>query len=1267
MKKAPATADFFTGLVFGFDVGTASIGWAVRKGPKFLDVGVLICPEGTSELADRRKSRTQRRRLRNRSRVRDWFAAQLEERGFSSPFVMTKDPTTGAMRIEVHPKGQPFAGRPVLKPNLNYTRITDPVQLRCDAVAGKEIAPEELYVALTHLWKRRGKTQVPWKGESANDDDEDAKKEQDEAKLEKEELAAEMQAGDGSGKPFEYPCQLLLHRQQKKIKQRDETWPRDKFEESPFHLEKEFAAIIAAQAKHFSQLEGKVTYTDANDQEQTVSLTDWLLYGNTQEVIEDGKRRRVYYGSAQCAHPGVLGLRWPRFVNRGPGLDSLHPEDSKGRPLHTMLRAKPLYKEWQFEIALTNLRVQKLVQVGRKQKKERIPPPKAALEKLRIIWRNNGAVTSEDLKRWADDHTGEFDLVPKQGHLTPPDDKKGRGRYSKLGLGEIQEALGKAQAERSEPILEGLKTKKKRTMDDAINAFARTIAPPPLLRRKNNDGTWAESEDQALRKFIFSVRDPVVRHRLVLFDGLLTKLVARQKDEPPNYVVVEAVRSLALSDEDEKEREKAQKDREEKNNAAKAVLRDMGFDITEDNIRKYRLLDEIGWRCPYTHRYFLQTEFNELVVSRMVEGERRTFIREARAVFNTLEVEHMVPKSVVVCDEWYNLTVTSRQVNRDRKKEQTPYQAFCENHRAGDPEWESLKKYFADRYGEESLKYKIFSSPNPAELIDKKSELTRTAYIARCLRYVCLIRFNWLDQEGRDPRLVPGNEASQFYQVTNGAITMRLRKHWRLDEVLHRKMSDKERESLSKEERESFRLERALKNRRDHRHHALDAMVISCTLPWLAQRTVGARGWCELDEEGTLRRMLCPVFGDDGFKFKQVVEATMNEMLAGGNPTGTWREIRHHQPTQKHAKHFDTTLYGRRDAYYRDEKRKSIEPLKHPVFVARKRLDQLEPKNLSDKKPDGKGYTGVYVFSPLLRTYLTKEWENYRAVEGNWQRVRNRTIADYENRLTEARAKAEENSRFRRTVEALQKKLSRLDFMANTAFSPDKWDALLEFLDQDERGQQPKPRLPADFIEKLRHPIFNTPIESVKVQAQSPEPENYFETREGSKTYVNITGYKEARVFQKPSKQGKEAEFACWLVRPWYRNRKDGRKLTLGDHTPDGFRGLKRVAIFRTGQIIQFKHAIPGKGIAAKSKWIIKQTNVKGDTGLKAEFALLPHHQARTVVNPTTKKVDKLDLTPLVLNALMRGLGYADKDELPHSPSPQPPPAGTGEARPASH
>ena len=66
MKKASASSDFFTGLVFGFDVGTASLGWAVRKGDKFLDVGVLICPEGTNDLENRRGLRGSRRTLVHR-------------------------------------------------------------------------------------------------------------------------------------------------------------------------------------------------------------------------------------------------------------------------------------------------------------------------------------------------------------------------------------------------------------------------------------------------------------------------------------------------------------------------------------------------------------------------------------------------------------------------------------------------------------------------------------------------------------------------------------------------------------------------------------------------------------------------------------------------------------------------------------------------------------------------------------------------------------------------------------------------------------------------------------------------------------------------------------------------------------------------------------------------------------------------------------------------------------------------------------------------
>ncbi len=66
VKPSSSSKDsFLTGLVFGFDVGTGSIGYAVRKGSEFKDVGVLICDSEGSDLSKRRDLRRQRRTLRS--------------------------------------------------------------------------------------------------------------------------------------------------------------------------------------------------------------------------------------------------------------------------------------------------------------------------------------------------------------------------------------------------------------------------------------------------------------------------------------------------------------------------------------------------------------------------------------------------------------------------------------------------------------------------------------------------------------------------------------------------------------------------------------------------------------------------------------------------------------------------------------------------------------------------------------------------------------------------------------------------------------------------------------------------------------------------------------------------------------------------------------------------------------------------------------------------------------------------------------------------
>lgn len=133
-------AAFSEALVFGFDLGTASIGYAVRKGGKFLDVGVLLCPEDTADLESRRELRRQRRTTNNRNRRRNWFAGQLNDLGIPTPTATDR---------------------------LSTSSLLDPLTLRVRALNGEELSPLNCTQRLPALAKRRGyQDGLPWAGGS---------------------------------------------------------------------------------------------------------------------------------------------------------------------------------------------------------------------------------------------------------------------------------------------------------------------------------------------------------------------------------------------------------------------------------------------------------------------------------------------------------------------------------------------------------------------------------------------------------------------------------------------------------------------------------------------------------------------------------------------------------------------------------------------------------------------------------------------------------------------------------------------------------------------------------------------------------------------------------------------------------------------------------------------------------------------------------------------------------------------------------------------
>lgn len=223
MTTSSQTNNFINGLVFGFDVGTGSIGWAVRRGAEFLDVGVLICPEDTNDLSDRRNLRRQRRTLRNRKYRRKWFAIQLAE---ILGLELHKD---GAGKInlpktawEKNAKGG-WAPKPGFKSLLDpialrVRAIGDPLHLLPDTERNKPLMAEELHAALSHLFKRRGyEASIPW----ADRDDHGGEKKSDD-EWDSDTIPPDKVESEFASSGCDFPSEFLYCQ----TKRRKRVWPR---------------------------------------------------------------------------------------------------------------------------------------------------------------------------------------------------------------------------------------------------------------------------------------------------------------------------------------------------------------------------------------------------------------------------------------------------------------------------------------------------------------------------------------------------------------------------------------------------------------------------------------------------------------------------------------------------------------------------------------------------------------------------------------------------------------------------------------------------------------------------------------------------------------------------------------------------------------------------------------------------------------------------------------------------------------------------------
>ncbi len=288
--------------------------------------------------------------------------------------------------------------------------------------------------------------------------------------------------------------------------------------------------------------------------------------------------------------------------------------------------------------------------------------------------------------------------------------------------------------------------------------------------------------DKEEREYIAGLRNPTVvrtRNELRKVVNNLIDMFGR-----PDRIRVELTRDIGTSKRKREEIQDGIRRQERRRKAAKKDLEDKGLaQPSRDQIEKWLLWKESGERCPYTGDHIC---FDAL-------------FREGK-----FQIEHIWPRSRSFDDSFRNKTLCREDVNQ-KKGARTPFEYLGHDADRWAEITDRLQKMRASKGGEGMSPGKIkrfLAQSIPKDFAAR--QLNDTGYAAR--EAVAFLKRLWPDL---------GPHAPVTVQAVSGRATAQLRKLWNLNNIL---AGD------------------GKKTRADHRHHAIDALVVACTHPGMTQR-----------------------------------------------------------------------------------------------------------------------------------------------------------------------------------------------------------------------------------------------------------------------------------------------------------------------------------------------------------------------------------------------------------------------------------------------
>jgi CRISPR-associated endonuclease Csn1 len=384
-------------------------------------------------------------------------------------------------------------------------------------------------------------------------------------------------------------------------------------------------------------------------------------------------------------------------------------------------------------------------------------------------------------------------------------------------------------------------------------------------------------------KEIQAIRNPIVI--TALFE--LRKLVNELIDDygKLDEIKVEMARDLKISKSQRYKIRRENQRLEKENDRIKDRLNADGIRTTHDNILKYKLWEECKNTCPYTGRAISLTQ--------LFSGE--------------VQIEHIHPWSRSLNDSFANKTLCYADENR-KKGDKTPFE-FYGNDEAN---WSSVKeralKLFSDtkEYPNAYQKFKRFVQQKYDDDFTSR-QLNDTRFISREAK-------NYL------------SKICEKISVSPGQATSNLRHKWGLNSILN--------------------FDENSKSREDHRHHAIDALVMACTKVSYVQEL---SKWNRYGDKTGMRNFPLPwkAFVEDADK-------AVNQILVSHRRVSNSITVRNHK-TEKNGVVYKNegiaargqlhkeTVFGQRKAPHSEE-----------AFHVRKPIDSLTTEKQINKVVDEK-------------------------------------------------------------------------------------------------------------------------------------------------------------------------------------------------------------------------------------------------------------------------------------------------------------------------